>query len=181
MEQASIKNFSHMVVTQRPFAQATLKGNDKFPNIRGIVHFYNAHPGVLVVAQAFNLPYVQSQDESQQAGPFYGFHLHEGNACGSGAGDSPFAASGNHYNPTNQPHPYHAGDFPSLLGNSSGFAYGSFYTSRLTPEEIIGKTVILHQHPDDFHSQPSGDSGMKMACGVVYTGIQPVNYERNFL
>ncbi|NMB33378.1 MAG: superoxide dismutase family protein, partial [Clostridium sp.] len=41
------------------------------------------------------------------------------------------------------------------------------YTSRFTPREVVGKTVIIHENPDDFRSQPSGDSGDRIACGVI--------------
>ena len=40
-------------------------------------------------------------------------------------------------------------------------------TNRFTVREIIGKTVVIHNMPDDFRSQPAGDSGMKIACGVI--------------
>lgn len=175
MNESSIKYFSYLVTTHNPFAQAILRGNDQFPNIRGTVNFYNAKPCILVVAEVFNLPYKFSKVASEQYGPFYGFHLHEGTQCGSGAGNDPFAASGGHYNPAKVEHPYHAGDFPSLLGNEQGYAYSSFLTCRLQPEEIIGKTVIVHQHPDDFRSQPSGESGMKIACGVVTRNVRAIN------
>lgn len=41
------------------------------------------------------------------------------------------------------------------------------YTDRFYVDEIIGKTVIVHEDPDDFHTQPSGNAGKKIACGVI--------------
>ena len=71
-----------------------------------------------------------------------------------------------HYNPDNCEHPYHAGDMPPIFGNN-GYAFSIFLTNRFCTDEIIGKTVIIHLQPDDFHSQPSGDSGAKIACGEI--------------
>ena len=71
-----------------------------------------------------------------------------------------------HYNPDNCEHPYHAGDMPPIFGNN-GYAFSIFLTNRFWTDEIIGKTVIIHLQPDDFHSQPSGDSGAKIACGEI--------------
>jgi len=79
---------------------------------------------------------------------------------------APFPQSGTHYNPNNCPHPYHAGDMPPLFG-ADGYAFLSFVTSRFTANEVIGKTIIIHSQPDDFKTQPSGDSGEKIACGVI--------------
>ena len=71
-----------------------------------------------------------------------------------------------HYNPKDCPHPYHAGDMPPLFGNN-GEAFMAFMTDRFTVEEIIGKTVIIHSNPDDFTTQPGGNSGEKIACGKI--------------
>ena len=100
-----------------------------------------------------------------QNGNFYGFHIHEGGSCTGDATD-PFKDAGGHYNPTNQEHPFHAGDMPVIMGNQ-GAAWFQFYTNRFYPEEIVGKTVVVHDMPDDFRSQPSGDSGVKIACGRI--------------
>jgi Cu-Zn family superoxide dismutase len=81
-------------------------------------------------------------------------------------GSDPFPSSGTHYNPNNCPHPYHAGDMPPLFG-ANGYAFLTFVTSRFTVNEIIGKTIIIHSMPDDFTTNPSGNSGEKIACGVI--------------
>lgn len=155
--------FSHLVCKTRPFAGATLRGNADFPHITGTVWFYPAIQGALVVAEVFALP---SLPQNRGYGPFYGFHLHAGSSCGNSAGEKPFAAAGTHFQIGEQSHPGHAGDFPVLLGND-GYAYLSFYTDRITPEQAVGKTVIVHQRADDYRTPPSGDSGMMLACGEV--------------
>ena len=74
-----------------------------------------------------------------------------------------------HYNPQGCPHPYHAGDLPPLFGNQ-GYAFSAFVTDRFAVREIVEKTIIIHSKPDDFKTQPSGDSGEKMACGKIIYG-----------
>ena len=49
----------------------------------------------------------------------------------------------------------------------NGDAFSMFITNQFTVPEVIGKTVIIHAHPDDFHTQPSGNSGEKIACGII--------------
>lgn len=71
-----------------------------------------------------------------------------------------------HYDPEGCEHPYHSGDLPPLFGND-GLALSIFLTNRFSVGEIIGKTVLIHERPDDFTTQPSGNSGMKIACGVI--------------
>ena len=55
---------------------------------------------------------------------------------------------------------------PPLFWNN-GYAFQMFLTDRFTVKEIIGKTVIIHDNADDFTTQPSGNSGEKIACGVI--------------
>ena len=103
--------------------------------------------------------------EQNCSGGVFGFHIHEGNAC-TGNENDPFANAGGHYNPTNCPHPYHAGDLPPLFSNN-GYAFMSVLINKFTVNEIIGRTVIIHSQPDDFTTQPSGNSGKKIACGEI--------------
>ena len=84
----------------------------------------------------------------------------------SGSQEDPFANAGMHYNPDNCQHPYHAGAMPPLFG-VDGAALLLFLTNRFSVQEIIGRTVIIHARPDDFMTQPSGNSGEKIACGVI--------------
>lgn len=135
-------------------AKAYIKGGVDYPEIKGVVRFYQKGNGVLVMAQINGLPETETG--------FFGFHIHEGNLC-SGEG---FENTGGHYNPQNVPHPSHAGDLPPLI-SAGGMAKISFITDRFTVGEIIGKTAVIHDMPDDFMTQPSGNSGKKIACGVI--------------
>lgn len=75
-------------------------------------------------------------------------------------------AAGGHWNPTNQPHGNHAGDFPVLFSNH-GYGSMCFFTDKFKVEDVLGKAVIIHENPDDYRTQPSGDGGKRLACGVI--------------
>lgn len=122
--------------------------------LRGNVRFLPHRDGVLVVAQVSGLP-------ETKAG-FFGFHIHEGGSCGG----ADFFETGSHYDLAQQAHPYHAGDLPPLL-NADGSAYLCVVTNRFSVEDVLGKAVVIHNRPDDFTSQPAGNAGMKIACGII--------------
>ncbi len=154
---------------RQPVATAQLVGSDLAPGLTGDISFYAAPGGTLVTARVNGLPPISlpTEQNATQVGPF-GFHIHEGEDCGAACSLSPFAAAGGHYNPTGQPHPLHAGDLPVLFPNN-GHAYMQVYTDRFMPKDVIGRTVVIHQMPDDFRTQPAGDSGMRLGCGEIYT------------
>jgi Cu-Zn family superoxide dismutase len=156
-------NFQNLsaLMRQRPQAWATLSGAPLDPELEGTVRFYQTSFGVLVVAEISGLPNPTGACEA----PIFGFHIHEGGFC-TGNTQDPFSNVGNHYNPYDCPHPFHSGDLPPLFG-SNGYAFSAFLTDRFTVNEIIGKAVIVHSMRDDFVSQPSGDAGVKIACGEI--------------
>lgn len=164
MEQQNNLAFSQLVCRTRPIARALLQGSSVFPEVKGAVWFYPADQGTLVAVEVFSLP---------TGSGFFGFHLHEGDSCAMGTGDMPFPRAGSHLNPAEQPHPNHAGDFPVLLSDS-GYAYLSFYTARITPQQAIGRTVIVHRKADDYRTQPSGISGTMIACGEVRAVMEDI-------
>lgn len=148
-----------------PEAYARLQGSERYPEIEGDIYFYPAWNGTLILSDINGLPSSAKVCE----GKIFGFHVHEGAKCLGDASD-PFADAGLHYNPHNCEHPMHAGDLPPVFG-SNGYALQLVYTDRFTPEEVIGKTIILHDMPDDFHTQPAGDSGWKIACGEIKNNL----------
>ena len=111
--------------------------------LMGTVKFYQ-HPGGVLVETSIK----GFRDDG-----FHGFHIHAGKA-------------GGHYNPTEQLHPNHAGDLPPLL-SAGGRAYMTVLTNRFSIREIIGRSVVIHENPDDFHTQPSGNAGMPIATGSI--------------
>lgn len=138
-----------------PDAVAQMTGGLEAPQLSGRVEFYQENDCVLVVAKIAGLP-----KESKTG--FFGFHIHQGKDC-AGTG---FSGTEGHYNPTQQAHPQHAGDLPPLL-ECRGNGYLSFKTDRFSVNDIIGRTVVIHSDPDDFHTQPAGNAGKKIACGVI--------------
>ena len=138
-----------------PEAVAQIAGGAEAPQLSGSVEFYKENGCVLIVARVSGLP-------GKSETGFFGFHIHQGGSCfGTG-----FSETGSHYNPTEQAHPEHAGDLPPLLA-CQGSAYLSVKTDRFSVNEIIGRTVVIHSDPDDFHAQPAGNAGKKIACGVI--------------
>ena len=139
-----------------PQAVAHVRGGEGTPNLSGEVQFYQGQGTVLVVANLSGLPHNDSG--------FFALHIHEGAAC-SGA---QFSATGSHFNPAVSPHPEHAGDLPPLL-SCDGVAYLTVLTDRFSVRDILGRTVVIHSGHDDFHSQPAGNAGTKIACGVIHS------------
>lgn len=142
------------IPAREPGAMAYMRGGTEAPGLRGIVEFYDTAQGILITAEIFGLP--------ENSSGFHGFHIHEGDNC-TGEG---FADAGGHYNPSGAQHPDHAGDLPPLLSRS-GKAYLAVLTDRFQLQEVIGRTVVIHSDADDFHSQPAGNSGKKIGCGVI--------------
>ena len=135
-------------------AKAIVQGYGEYRALYGEVLFLPRKNMVLVSASISGFP----KDRSM----FHGFHIHKGESC-TGIG---LADTKGHYDPKQQTHPFHAGDLPPLLSYGSS-AYLSFRTNRFTVRELIGRTVVIHSGTDDFRTQPSGDSGRKIACGVI--------------
>lgn len=151
----------YSVLQKTPQAVAQMRGSARHSKLSGTVKFYRARRGVLVVAEIVGLPVARGACD----GGVFAFHIHGGASC-TGTGEDPFADAGSHYDPYGCPHPYHAGDMPPLFG-AGGEAFLAFFTDRFTVDEILGKTVIIHGGADDFTSQPAGNAGNKIACGVI--------------
>ena len=141
-----------------PNAYALVNGNITYPDISGIVRFYDTpYKGIILYAEFFLLPlYTPANIPS-----FYGFHIHKYGDCSDN-----FANTDGHFNPNNQPHPYHAGDLPPVT-SCDGYSWMCVYIQQLRLKDIIGRSVILHNMADDFITQPSGNSGDKIACGII--------------
>jgi Cu-Zn family superoxide dismutase len=128
---------------------------------KGTITFTQEAGGVHVVARI----------EGAKPGK-HGFHLHAGGVC-----EGDFKSAGDHFNPTNVPHgapdaaEHHAGDFGNVEVGADGTGNADFTTTMLSlgegANDAIGKAVILHGGEDDLKTQPSGNSGPRIACGVV--------------
>lgn len=150
-----------MFLNKSNTAKAYIKGSKQYPKLNGIVTFKETKDGVLLTAKINGLPQVKGSCK----GRFFGFHIHEGTSCIGNANDE-FANAKSHLNPTNCPHPFHIGDLPPLIENN-GYAYMNVLINKFRLKDIIGKVVIIHDSPDDFTTQPSGNSGKKIACGKI--------------
>jgi Cu-Zn family superoxide dismutase len=158
---AGCSTMNNMMGMGGPKAVATLeptRGN----TAAGTVSFQQQGDKVLVHAKLSGLKPNQE----------HGFHAHEKGDCSSGDGMS----TGGHFNPSGKPHgpqegEHHAGDFPAIKADASGNADTSFTLSGATvgsgSTDLIGHGLILHASPDDYKTQPTGNSGARIACGVI--------------
>lgn len=149
------------IVTKVPGATATIlptQGND----VHGSVRFQPHEDVVLVTGRITGL-----------TPGAHGFHIHEKGNCAS-----PDASSaGGHFNPSGAQHagPYsenhHAGDLGNIIANTEGMAEFTLEVRGLSlgtdKDSIVGRSVIVHAHPDDLATQPSGGSGDRLACGLI--------------
>ena len=103
----------------------------------------------------------------------HGFHVHEVGDCSAADASS---AKG-HFNPAGKGHGHHhgperhAGDLPNLVADAAGRATYRAEVDMLTldkgPMGIVGRSLVVHADPDDYRSQPAGNSGKRVACGVI--------------
>jgi Cu-Zn family superoxide dismutase len=116
--------------------------------------------------------YVHAMVTGLKPGQAHGFHIHEKGDCSSGDGMS----TGGHFNPTGKPHgpqdaDRHAGDLPALVADAQGRADVKFEVKGLAigsgATDIVGKGLIVHAMPDDYKTQPTGNSGARIACAVI--------------
>jgi superoxide dismutase, Cu-Zn family len=130
-------------------------------SVKGTVSFVQKDGGVEVTAHVTGLTPGK-----------HGFHIHAKGDCSAPDGSS----AGGHFNPTNQPHAgpdaehRHVGDMGNIEANADGVADMSYldHVMRLNGENsIIGRGVIVHGGADDLTSQPSGNAGPRVACGVI--------------
>lgn len=163
--------FYSLLAQNEPQAAAEIHGNADYPSLHGFAHFFETpYSGLLIEIEVYGLPDKASlpapsvpSSSSSNAPLFYGMHIHEHGNC-----TLPFDQTGNHYNPENLPHPNHTGDLPPLL-SVNGYAFTIFYDALLTIDAIADRSLIIHAQPDDFTTQPSGNSGAKIGCGVIQT------------
>ena len=106
----------------------------------------------------------------------HGFHIHEAGDCSSGDGMS----TKGHFNPYGKPHGQptsaerHAGDLPALKAGKDGRAKIDVTLDVISigrgPGNIAGRGLIIHADPDDYKTQPTGNAGARIACGVIKAG-----------
>ncbi len=102
----------------------------------------------------------------------HGFHIHENGSCQDSGN-----AAGGHFNPVQSPHGkydqplHHAGDLPSLKADANGVATVNVLVPGLSLQQgntnVVNRALIVHAQPDDYTSQPSGNAGARIACGII--------------
>lgn len=103
----------------------------------------------------------------------HGFHVHEKGDCSAADASS----AGPHFNPQGSPHgkmgtgAHHAGDMPNIVADKRGAAQVDVLVPGATltpgPASIAGRALVVHRDPDDYSTQPAGNAGPRLACGVI--------------
>jgi Cu-Zn family superoxide dismutase len=129
--------------------------------VSGVVYFAQTPDGVKVTGKIDHLTPGK-----------HGFHVHEAGDC-----TGPDAkTAGGHFNPDNMPHggptsaQRHVGDLGNIVADANGSAVINMVDTVIAlegPHSIIGRSIIVHAGEDDLTSQPSGDAGPRVACGVI--------------
>lgn len=141
-------------------AFATIKSL-KGDKITGKVTFTQQPDGVLIVADVDGLTPGK-----------HGFHVHEHGDCSSPDGSS----AGGHFNPTNKKHgcpddvERHVGDFGNIEADANGHAHYERVDTVISlngKDTIVGRSIMIHADEDDCKSQPAGNSGARIACGII--------------
>ena len=136
----------------------------------------NSATGMVQFTQSGNKVLVSGEVRGLKPNADHGFHVHEKGDCSSPDGMS----TGGHFNPTAAQHgnhdmgEHHAGDLRMLKADANGVAKFNYESSTISVgsgvTDIVGKGLIVHRDPDDFKTQPTGNSGPRLACAVIARG-----------
>ncbi|MBM17589.1 MAG: superoxide dismutase [Epsilonproteobacteria bacterium] len=153
--------YYHIPLHTKPTAAVAIIQPTKGNQVSGVVRFTQEKEGIRVVAKLTGL------SEGK-----HGFHVHEYGECTSVDG----MCTGDHFNPTDAPHGHpdndfvHVGDLGNIIANQHGEAHYDAINKHMTffgPKCIIGRGLIVHADPDDLQTQPTGNSGKRIGCGVI--------------
>ncbi|MGZ8269447.1 MAG: superoxide dismutase family protein [Burkholderiales bacterium] len=132
----------------------------------------NKASGEVTFEEAIGKVRIRANVQGLAPGREHGFHIHEVGDCSANAEN----AKG-HFNPDGKPHGHfaaaerHAGDLPALRADDAGRGQLDTTVDRITltpaAASIIGRAVVVHADPDDYKTQPAGNSGARIACGVI--------------
>lgn len=145
-------------------ASTVLEAKSGNKTVKGKVDFIREKKGVRVIANV----------EGLKPNSKHGFHIHENGDCSAVDASS----AGGHFNPTGQPHAspdadiHHIGDLGNLESDKSGKAtinqlFEDLSLDKSNKAFIGSKALVIHAKADDLESQPSGDAGDRIACGVI--------------
>ena len=143
-------------------AAATVTLLDQSGTNLGTLNIVDQDGGVHVTGALTNVPNGE-----------HGFHFHETGVCDAA---SKFESAGAHFEPgdkkhgTENPEGPHAGDLMNITANDDGAATVDVVNANVTLAQLLdadGAALVLHEHPDDYKTDPSGNSGDRFACGVI--------------
>jgi superoxide dismutase, Cu-Zn family len=134
----------------------------------------NTVTGSLALAQSPQGVRISGAVQGLKPDAEFGFHVHEKGDCSAPDGSS----AGGHFNPTQAEHgnptggAHHAGDMVNIRSNGEGVAQVDTTAAGTTVHgdpatDVMGKAIVVHESPDDYATQPSGNSGKRVACGVI--------------
>lgn len=146
--------------------------------IAAFVEIWEGEDGVTIT--------VTSTIDSSLAPGTHGIHIHEVGACDA-SGSTPYESSGGHFNPTDAEHgdvddeDAHAGDLGNLEVAEDGTISFQVTTDKVTLEPAdennlagpSGSSIIIHAGEDDLETDPSGESGDRLACGIIFRSVEP--------
>lgn len=160
-----------------PATQSTVNNNNVVqPALKAQIHSTDAsqtHIGDMYLRQAADGVQVYGELAGITPGETVAIHIHENGSC-----DNSGKGAGGHFNPFNQPHGVpteaasHAGDLPNITADANGVAALNFTKKGISIAEtgdnsVYNRAFIVHAGSDDYKSQPSGDAGDRMACGII--------------
>jgi superoxide dismutase, Cu-Zn family len=134
----------------------------------------NTVTGSLALAQSPQGVHITGSIQGLKPDAEFGFHVHEKGDCSAPDGSS----AGGHFNPTQAQHgnptgpSHHAGDMLNIRSDSQGVAQVDVTAAGTSLQgdpstDVLGKAIVVHESPDDYTTQPSGNSGKRVACGVI--------------
>ncbi|MGX9718604.1 superoxide dismutase family protein [Stenotrophomonas acidaminiphila] len=156
MEPAAAATAAVATAELQPTKDSTVKGSIRFTVVDGRLHASGDISGL-------------------KPGSEHGFHIHEKGDCSAPDGTS----AGGHFNPGNAEHgsidaaAHHGGDMPNIVADAQGNARvdgpvsSNVNAGKGDAFDIIGRGLIVHADPDDYHSQPTGNAGARLACAVI--------------
>lgn len=156
MEPAAASAAAVATADLQPTKDSTVKGSIRFTVVDGRLHASGDISGL-------------------KPGSEHGFHIHEKGDCSAPDGTS----AGGHFNPGNAEHgsidatAHHGGDMPNIVADAQGNAHvdgpvsSNVNAGKGDGFDIIGRGLIVHADPDDYHSQPTGNAGARLACAVI--------------